>query len=47
MVKVIIDIEKAVHKKGRKEAIDRGVTFKAYLEQMIKEGIEKGGKKDA
>ena len=47
MVKVNIDIEEAMHKKGRKEAIDKGMTFKAYLEQMIKEGIEKGGEKDA
>lgn len=39
MVKVNLDIEENLHKTIRKEAIDRGITMKAYLLELIEKGI--------
>ncbi len=39
MVKVNIDIEANLHKTIRKEAIDRGITMKAYLIELIEKGM--------
>ena len=39
MVKVNLDIEGSLHKKIRKEAIDRGITMKAYLYELIEAGV--------
>jgi predicted DNA binding CopG/RHH family protein len=40
MVKVNLDIEESLHKTIRKEAIDRGITMKAYLLELIEEGVK-------
>lgn len=39
MVKVNIDIEVNLHKTIRKEAIDRGITMKTYLVELIEKGM--------
>jgi hypothetical protein len=39
MVKVNLDIEVNLHKTIRKEAIDRGISMKAYLLELIEMGI--------
>ena len=39
MVKVNLDIEENLHKTIRKEAIDRGISMKAYLIELIEKGI--------
>ena len=39
MVKVNLDIEENLHKTIRKEAIDRGISMKAYLVELIEKGI--------
>ncbi len=39
MVKVNLDIEENLHKTIRKEAIDRGISMKAYLLELIEKGI--------
>ncbi|MDI6886034.1 MAG: hypothetical protein QMD22_06780 [archaeon] len=45
MVKVNLDIETELHKAIRKEAIDKGLSMKAYLIELIKKGmgIQEGG----
>ena len=40
MVKVNLDIEEGLHKTIRKEAIDRGITMKAYLLELIEMGVK-------
>ena len=40
MVKVNLDIEEGLHKTIRKEAIDRGITMKAYLLELIETGVK-------
>jgi len=40
MVKVNLDIEENLHKTIRKEAIDRGISMKAYLLELIEKGVE-------
>ena len=40
MVKVNLDIEVNLHKTIRKEAIDRGISMKAYLIELIEKGVE-------
>ena len=40
MVKVNLDIEEGLHKTIRKEAIDRGITMKAYLLELIEMGVQ-------
>lgn len=40
MVKVNLDIEEGLHKTIRKEAIDRGITMKAYLLEIIETGVK-------
>lgn len=40
MVKVNLDIEEGLHKTIRKEAIDRGITMKAYLLELIEKGVK-------
>ena len=39
MVKVNLDIEDGLHKTIRKEAIDRGITMKAYLIELIEAAV--------
>jgi predicted DNA binding CopG/RHH family protein len=39
MVKVNLDIEEGLHKTIRKEAIDRGITMKAYILELIEKGV--------
>ncbi|MBN1762281.1 MAG: hypothetical protein JW878_04280 [Methanomicrobia archaeon] len=39
MVKVNLDIGEGLHKTIRKEAIDRGITMKAYLLELIETGV--------
>jgi len=39
MVKVNLDIEESLHKTIRKEAIDRGISMKAYLIELIEKGL--------
>ncbi|HUV80075.1 MAG TPA: hypothetical protein VMW40_04535 [Candidatus Bathyarchaeia archaeon] len=39
MVKVNLDIEENLHKTIRKEAIDRGISMKAYLIELIEKGL--------
>lgn len=48
MVKVNLDIETELHKAIRKEAIDKGVSMKAYLIELIKKGmgIQEGGSRE-
>jgi len=40
MVKVNLDIEENLHKTIRKEAIDRGISMKAYLIELIEKGVK-------
>ncbi len=40
MVKVNLDIEENLHKTIRKEAIDRGISMKAYLLELIEKGVK-------
>lgn len=50
MVKVSLDLEVGLHKAIRKKAIDKGITMKAYIVELIEkgksveetEGIEEG-----
>jgi len=44
MVKVSLDLEEDLHKAIRKRAIDKGITMKAYIVELIKKGesIEEG-----
>ena len=46
MVKVNLDIEESLHKTIRKEAIDRGITMKTYLLELIEEGVRAKEDKD-
>jgi hypothetical protein len=39
MVKVNLDIEGSLHKTIRKAAIDRGITMKAYIVELIEKGL--------
>ena len=38
MVKVSLDLEGDLHKAIRKRAIDKGITMKAYLVELIEKG---------
>ena len=38
MVKVSLDLEEDLHKAIRKRAIDKGITMKAYLVELIEKG---------
>jgi predicted DNA binding CopG/RHH family protein len=38
MVKVSLDLEEGLHKAIRKRAIDKGITMKAYLVELIEKG---------
>ncbi|MEA1998407.1 MAG: hypothetical protein U9N61_03660 [Euryarchaeota archaeon] len=38
MVKVSLDLEGDLHKAIRKRAIDKGITMKAYLVELIERG---------
>ena len=38
MVKVSLDLEESLHKAIRKRAIDKGITMKAYIIELIKKG---------
>lgn len=38
MVKVSLDLEEGLHKEIRKKAIDKGITMKAYLIELIEKG---------
>jgi len=38
MVKVSLDLEEGLHKAIRKKAIDKGITMKAYLIELIEKG---------
>lgn len=40
MVKVNLDIEENLHKTIRKNAIDRGISMKVYLIELIEKGID-------
>jgi hypothetical protein len=44
MVKVSLDLEESLHKAIRKKAIDKGITMKAYLIELIEKGknVEEG-----
>jgi hypothetical protein len=44
MVKVSLDLEEGLHKAIRKRAIDKGITMKAYIVELIEKGkgIEEG-----
>jgi predicted DNA binding CopG/RHH family protein len=44
MVKVSLDLEEDLHKAIRKRAIDKGITMKAYIVELIERGksIEEG-----
>jgi len=35
MVKVSLDLEESLHKAIRKRAIDKGITMKAYIVELI------------
>lgn len=39
MVKVNLDIEDNLHKKVRKRAIDRSISMKAYILELINKGL--------
>jgi hypothetical protein len=39
MVKVNLDIEESLHKTIRKAAIDRDITMKAYIVELIEKGL--------
>jgi predicted DNA binding CopG/RHH family protein len=39
MVKVSLDLEESLHKAIRKRAIDKGITMKAYIVELIEKGI--------
>ena len=43
MVQVNVDIEEAIHKAIRKEAIDRGIPIKALLKEMIEDAAKGKG----
>lgn len=38
MVKVSFDLEESLHKEIRKRAIDKGITMKVYLVELIEKG---------
>lgn len=38
MVKVSLDLEEGLHKAIRKKAIDKGITMKAYIVELIEKG---------
>ncbi|RLG30991.1 hypothetical protein DRN97_09880 [Methanosarcinales archaeon] len=38
MVKVSLDLEESLHKAIRKRAIDKGITMKAYIVELIEKG---------
>jgi predicted DNA binding CopG/RHH family protein len=38
MVKVSFDLEEDLHKAIRKKAIDKGITMKAYIVELIERG---------
>jgi len=38
MVKVSFDLEEGLHKEIRKSAIDKGITMKAYIVELIEKG---------
>jgi predicted DNA binding CopG/RHH family protein len=38
MVKVALDLEEGLHKEIRKKAIDKGITMKAYIVELIEKG---------
>lgn len=38
MVKVSFDLEVGLHKEIRKSAIDKGITMKAYIVELIEKG---------
>jgi len=38
MVKVSLDLEEGLHKAIRKTAIDKGITMKAYIVELIEKG---------
>ena len=38
MVKVSFDLEEGLHKEIRKRAIDKGITMKAYIVELIEKG---------
>jgi hypothetical protein len=38
MVKVSFDLEERLHKEIRKRAIDKGITMKVYLVELIEKG---------
>ena len=44
MVKVSLDLEEGLHKAIRKKAIDKGITMKVYLIELIEKGknVEEG-----
>jgi hypothetical protein len=39
MVKVNLDIKESLHKTIRKAAIDRDITMKAYIVELIEKGL--------
>jgi len=43
MVKVNLDIDESLHKTIRKAAIDRDITMKAYLVELIEKGLATEG----
>ncbi len=38
MVKVSLDLEEGLHKEIRKRAIDKGITMKVYIVELIERG---------
>jgi len=38
MVKVSLDLEEGLHKEIRKRAIDKGITMKVYIIELIERG---------
>ncbi len=38
MVKVSFDLEESLHKEIRKRAIDKGITMKVYIVELIEKG---------
>jgi len=46
MVKVSLDLEEDLHKAIRKKAIDKGITMKAHIIELIEKGKRVGEAED-
>lgn len=43
---ISVNLSPEIHKKAKLEAVQRGITLKAYVEELIKNDLKKEGKGD-